>query len=274
MNLNIKALFVAIAIVAITGCAKEIDFSLLPRAGTNCKLINLTANLGVLGSYSVDLVYDAQGRVSKTTDGSETTTYSYPSNKITVAYEDGSTDDITLVNGRATMSLEKGFFGSDFSREYTYNAEGYLSLVKNYFGGNLNSTDELTYENGNLKQSKVTYTTDNSVETTTYEYSSELARNVYDMSDPLTSHVAYVPGGFFGKQSKNVMTKSTTGAKDNAGVKTGDVISNLSYQFNAANGTASTLTIVQIANTYLANGTLSGTDTYTSTFNMRYDCTK
>jgi hypothetical protein len=236
MQKTIKCAMVAlVAIITIAGCKKEINWNAQFAAGGNgCKLASVSTDLGILGQYTLNYSYDASGRLVKVTSDGESKVYTYTATKITGVLPDGERTELTIENGRAVASYNSDFFHVNgvsipVTRTYTYNADGYLSVVKSYLDKNLNSTDELTYSNGNLIQSKITYTEDGEVVTTTYEYSSQLAVNPYEMSDPLSLIVDYIPGDYFGKYSKNVVIKSTQRSSQSNDV----TVSDYSYKFDA-----------------------------------------
>ena len=274
----ISALIVA-AILLFTGCAKEIDFSLVPEPTTipstgssNCQIASLKADLGILGSYDVKFSYDATGKVIKTTSGTDVSNFVYTTNLIVMTDQEGEQSNITLVNGRATESVVENFVnGIDIRREYSYNAEGYLVLIKNYAQGVLNATDELTYANGNLVQSKTTYTVGSSIETTTYEYTSAIAKNVYELFDPIAGHVDYLPGAYFGKQSKNILSKSSSTIIEADGKKSFEEVTNYIYIFNSV-GYATSFTMNQTSRYFNSDGSAEDPDTYSAKFDLTYTC--
>ena len=270
---------VVIVILLITGCAKEIDFSLVPGPTTvpgtgssNCQIANLKADLGILGSYDVKFSYDATGKLVKTTSGADISNFVYTTNAIVMTDQEGEQSKITLVNGRASESVVENFVNEiDIRRVYSYNAEGYLVMVKNYAQGGLNSTDELSYANGNLVQSKTTYTVGSSVETTTYEYTSAIAKNVYELFDPVAGHVDYLPGAYFGKQSKNILSKSSSTIIDANGKKSFEEVTNYIYVFNSV-GNATSFTMNQTSRYFNPDGSSEDPDTYQAKFELGYTC--
>ncbi|PWS30956.1 hypothetical protein [Pedobacter paludis] len=274
MNKTLKFLMIGlVAIISIASCKKEIDFN--AGKSNNCQLTTLTTDLGPLGKYTINYFYDASGKISKATSDGQTNTYAYSTNKITATDEDGYVAEIVLENGRAVSSGSDGVIVSggisyDYTRKYTYNAEGYLVEVKNYLSGVLSSTDVLTYSNGNLVKGVSTDANLGFVSTTTYSYSTELALNTYEIADPLSYHVDYFPGGYYGKQSKNVLVKTSTKTVDSSGDPFTDDVVNYSYQFDAK-GNASALTFTQVTNFYPSGGPMT-TDTYTAKFNLVYNC--
>ncbi len=264
----------ALIILLLASCAKEIDFSLLPKEKEKgCRLITMKADLGFLGAYDIAFAYDADGRIIKSINGAYTNTFSYSPTQIAIKDSDGYTSTITLVNGRATTSTIQDFFnGQDLRKVYSYNADGYLIMVKNYLDGVLNSTDELSYAGGNLVQAKINYELDHSVEIIKYQYSTVVAKFVYDMFDPLSGHVHYMPGGYFGKQSKNILSSATSLETDKDGIKSFDGVIELKYQFNAE-GNASSLTMTELANSYFSDGvTIFFSDVYESKYSLGYSC--
>jgi len=271
---------IVVVILLITGCAKEIDFSLIPGPTTTpiiggsseCQISGLKADLGILGTYDVKFTYDATGKVIKTTSGTDVSNYVYTANSIVMTDQEGEQSKITLVNGRASESVVENFVNEiDIRREYSYNAEGYLVQVKNYAQGGLNSTDELTYANGNLVQSKTTYTVGSSVETTTYEYTSAIAKNVYELFDPVAGHVDYLPGSYFGKQSKNILSKSSSTIIEPDGKKSFEEVTNYVYVFNSV-GYATSFTMNQTSRYFNPDGSGEDPDTYTTKFDLSYTC--
>lgn len=270
---------IVVVILMITGCAKEIDFSLVPGPTTipgtgasNCQIANLKADLGILGSYDIKFSYDATGKVIKTTSGTDVSNFVYTTNSIVLTDQEGEQSKITLVNGRASESSVENFVNEiDIRRVYSYNAEGYLVLVKTYAQGGLNATDELTYANGNLVKSKTTYTVGSSVETTTYEYTSDIAKNVYELFDPIAGHVDYLPGAYFGKQSKNILSKSSSTIIDSDGKKSFEEVTKYIYIFNSV-GNATSFTMNQTSRYFNPDGSGEDPETYTAKFDLSYTC--
>lgn len=270
MQKTIKYAMVAlVAIISIASCKKEINWNArLDPNGNGCKLTTVNADLDILGQYSINYLYDASGKLTKATSDGESRIYTYSDTKITGVLPDGERTELSISGGKAVSSYNSDFFNVNgvsvpVTRTYTYNADGYLSVVKSYLDKSLNSTAELTYSNGNLTQSKITYTEDGEVETTTYEYSSQLAVNPYEMSDPLSVIVDYMPGGYFGKYSKNVVIKSTqrSGKSDDL------LVSEYSYKFDAkGNATYTLIKSVQ----KLGDGTILNESSVT--FNLVYNC--
>jgi hypothetical protein len=273
MQQTIKYLMVAfVAVIAIAGCKKEINWNAFPDPNSNgCKLSTLKADLDGFGNYTINFSYDAQGRITLATAGSESNTYTYTANKITAKDQDGYMAEINLENGRATSSGSDGMIkvGSvvyDYTRKYTYNADGYLIQVKNYLDGDLNSTDNLSYANGNLVKAVSVMELSGHVITTEYSYStSNVAVNVYEISDPLSYHVDYFPGGYFGKQSKNVLLKSSSKTLDSQG----DLFSEDEISFTTKydeKGNAIAVTMDEVS-------TFNGiTNTFTAKYNLTYTC--
>ncbi|MDQ0637354.1 hypothetical protein QF042_000919 [Pedobacter sp. W3I1] len=270
MQKTIKYVMVAfVAIISIASCKKEINWNAKPDPnGNGCKLTTVNADLGILGQYSINYVYDASGKLTKATSDGESRIYTYTETKITGVLPDGEKTELTISGGKAVSSYNSDFFNVNgvsipVTRTYAYNADGYLSVVKSYLDKSLNSTAELTYSNGNLIQSKITYTEDGEVETTTYEYSSQLAVNPYETSDPISVIVDYMPGGYFGKHSKNVVIKSIQrSAKLNA-----QLVSDYSYKFDAKGNAI--YTSVKSAQK-LSDGTVLNESS--AIFNLVYNC--
>jgi len=271
MNRFVKTLIVAIAIIAINGCAKEIDFSAAPN-NKNCNLTVLQTDLGVLGNLEIKFIYNTEGKLIKAVNGTDFTDYSYVTNKITAVDQDGDVGEINLTNGRATNSKYTYTGSSDNETKiYTYNAEGYIVLVKSYANGVLDLTSELSYTNGNLTQSKTTYEVDGSIEITKHEYTGNVAKTVYELFDPLSNYVDYFPGNYFGKVSKNILAKTSSIYSASNGVKLRDDVITYTYQFNSS-GYSTTTTLSQLMNYYHADGSVSSSDTYATNFNSTYSC--
>jgi len=236
MQKTIKYVMVAfVAIISIASCKKEINYNAKFANGENgCKLASVDTDLGILGRYAINYTYDASGKLIKATSDGESRIYTYTETKITGVLPGGERTELTISGGKAISSYNSDFFNVNgtsvpVTRTYTYNADGYLSIIKSYLDKNLNSTAELTYSNGNLTQSKITYAEDGETETTTYEYSSQLAVNPYETSDPISVIVDYMPGGYFGKHSKNVVIKSIQRLSN----LDGQLVSDYSYKFDA-----------------------------------------
>lgn len=265
MQKTVKYLMVSlVAILAVASCKKEINWNAYPDPnGNGCKLTALKTDLGVLGEFTISYKYDASGKLISATSDGETMVYTYSTTKITGTLESGEKTELTLANGRAVSSYMSDFFpGVSATRTYTYNADGYLTVIKSYLANNLNSTAELTYTGGNLAQTKVTYAEDGSVETTTYEYSSEVAVNAYEMADPLSAIVDYLPGNYFGKASKNVLKKSVTSSANSAGVD----VEEYTYAFDSKGNATS---IVIKSQTKIGG---SVTDESSSSLSLTYNC--
>lgn len=253
-----------VAIIAMAGCKKEINWNARSNPnGNGCQLTSLKTDFDALGEVEIGYKYDASGKLISATSDGETMTYTYSTTKITGTLENGEKTELTLANGRAISSYMSDFFpGVSATRAYTYNADGYLTVVKSYLGNILNSTAELSYTSGNLTQEKVTYADDASVETITYEYSSEVAVNTYQMADPLSAIVDYVPGNYFGKASKNVLKKTVTTSSKLSGVDTAEY----TYVFDSK-GNATSIVI----KSYTNNGG-SATDTSLTKISLVYNC--
>ena len=278
MNTKIKLLMVAIvAVVSIVSCKKEINWNAFPDPqGNGCKLTSLKADLDVLGSYDISFAYDALGRVLKatTTDG-QINNFTYTAEKITAKDQDGSISEIVLENKRAVSSkredaLTVGGAVFSYTKKYTYNSDGYLIQVKNYLNGELSSTDDLSYTNGNLV--KVVSTDPNQTFTTTtnYSYSTDVAVNVYDVADPLYYHVDYFSGGYYGKQSKNVLIKSSSKTVDRNGKPLNEDVSIYTYQVDAKGNTVA-ISLPVTTTFYPANGTAT-TETAQTKYSLNYNC--
>ncbi len=265
MQKTVKYLMVSlVAILAIASCKKEINWNAFPDPnGNGCKLASLKTDLGTLGEFSINYKYDASGKLVSATSDGETMVYTYSATKITGTLESGEKTELTLSNGRAVSGYMSDFFpGVSATRTYTYNADGYLTVIKSYLGNNLNSTAELSYTGGNLTQTKVTYTTDGSVETTTYEYSGEVAVNAYELVDPLSAFVDYIPGNYFGKASKNVLKKSVTSSSNMASVDTEEY----TYAFDGKGNATS----IVIKNQTKMGGSVA--DESLATLSLTYNC--
>ncbi|RQO72639.1 hypothetical protein DBR40_15140 [Pedobacter sp. KBW01] len=278
MQKTVKYLMVSlIAILAIASCKKEIDWNAFPdpNGGNGCKLATLKADVDFLGSYTIAFNYDAQGRISKLTSGAETNTYVYTTNKITATDETGQVAEIVLENGRAVSSGSDGIItiggvSYDYTRKYTYNAEGYLIQVKNYLNNELSTTDNLAYANGNLVSAVSIAAHGGYKETITYSYSNDIAMNVYEISDPLSYHVDYFPGGYFGKQSKNVLIKSVSKTIDQDGDPFNDETLAYTYQYDSK-GNATSLNYTNTS-TFYPSGGPAETETYKGKFILDYTC--
>ncbi len=266
MQKKVKYLMVSlVAILTIASCKKEIDWNAFPdpNGGNGCKLASLKTDLGVLGEFTISYKYDASGKLISATSDGETMVYTYSTTKITGTLESGEKTELTLANGKAVSSYMSDFFpGVSATRNYTYNADGYLTVVKSYLGNSLNSTAELSYTGGNLAQTKVTYAEDGSVETSTYEYSGEVAVNAYEMADPLSAIVDYLPGNYFGKASKNVLKKSVTSSTNSALVD----VEEYTYAFDAKGNATS----IVIKNQTKTGG--STTDESSTSLSLTYNC--
>ncbi|QPH41667.1 DUF4595 domain-containing protein [Pedobacter endophyticus] len=251
---HLKILLVnVVAIFAITGCQKEVNWNNRPIPNANgCKLITTNTDLGLLGKYTLNYTYDASGRLSTVTSDGEKKTYSYTATEITGSVNDEKTV-LKLVNGRVVSSTYMNSFVVNekpvlATKEYTYSAEGYISIVKSYLDKELNSIVELTYTNGNLAQTKTTYPDDATVEIETYEYSDQVLGNPIELADPLALVVDYMPGGYYGRRSKNAVKKSTERSNGSSDI----VVSDYTYQFDA-NGNATSI-VIETA-TILSDGT-------------------
>ncbi|RZJ68385.1 hypothetical protein [Pedobacter sp. Leaf250] len=275
MNNKIKFAMVAfVAIISIAGCQKEINYN--DPNGNNCKLSNLVLSLPGLGDFGLSFTYDASGKLIKAVSNDDTMNYAYFTNKITATDQDGKVREILLSNGRAVSSSAPDYIqingmSYDIKRNYTFNAEGYLATVKNYVNSELNSTDVITYTNGNLTKSEVTFALGGDKETTVYEYSNALAVNTYEMADPMSTHVDYFPGKYYGIQSKNVLIKSTTTYSNPTNAAISSVmVTDHKYQFDAK-GNATSISLD--TKTYDdQSGKLVLIDEYLITNKLTYDC--
>lgn len=209
------------AVLCIFGCAKEIDFTQLPNQGSNCKVSHIKADLAEAGTYDVDFVYDASGKLIKVINDGDAETYTYSADKIErIGVDDNDRSVVNLANGKATSSFTNSFveingWVYDLAGKYFYNSEGYLIKVEYYIDDKLNAVNELSYDKGNLVKVVNTLEYDKRVTVTTYEYSDDLAKPLFQQFDPLASFVEYFPGGYFGKPSKNAVKKAkiiTTGS--------------------------------------------------------------
>ncbi|WP_421942342.1 hypothetical protein [Pedobacter sp.] len=273
MRQTIKYLMVAfVAVIAIAGCKKEINWNAFPDPnGNGCKLSTLKADFDGFGNYTINFQYDAQGRISKATAGAETNTYTYSANKITAKDQDGYVAEINLENGRAASSgsdgvIKVGNVVYEYTRKYTYNAEGYLIQVKNYLNGELYSIDNLSYANGNLVKAVLVMETSGHTTTTDYSYSTgNVAVNVYEISDPLSYHVDYFPGGYFGKQSKNVLLKSSSVTADQNGDPFSEEVITFNSQYDAK-GNATSVKMDAVSTFYTV------VNTFTARYDLSYTC--
>jgi len=236
-------LLAAIATLGIAGCQKEVNWNNRPIPnGNGCRVITNHVDLGLLGEYTLNYTYDASGRLSTTTSDGEKKTYTYTATEITSVVNDEKTV-LKLVNGRVASSTYINAFSVNdkpilVTKEYTYNADGYINVVKSYLDKVLNSVVELTYANGNLAQTKTTYTDDGTVEIETFEYSDQVLANPIELADPLALLIDYMPGGYYGRQSKNAVKKSTERTNGSSDI----VVSNYTYKFDA-NGNATSVVI-------------------------------
>lgn len=275
MNNKIKLAMVAvIAIISIASCQKEINYN--DPNGNNCKLSNLVLTLPGFGDFNLSFTYDAAGKVIKGVSNDEVLNYAYSTNKITATDPNGKVSEISLSNGRAVSSSSPDYIqingiSYDIKRDYTYNVEGYLAMVKNYVNGELNSTDVITYTGGNLTKSVVTFASGGEQEITVYEYSGSAAVNTYEMADPLTGHVDYFPGKYYGIQSKNVLIKSTISHVNstNGVISAQDVVDH-KYQFDAK-GNATSI-ILETKSYQHESGKLVLTDEYQISNTLTWDC--
>ncbi|WP_293783264.1 hypothetical protein [uncultured Pedobacter sp.] len=258
------AMVALVAIIAMAGCKKEINWNARPNPnGNGCQLMNSKTDFSTLGEVEISYKYDASGKLISATSDGVTMTYTYSTTKVTGTLENGEKTELTLTNGRAVSSYMSDFFpGVSATRTYTYNADGYLTVVKSYLGNVLNSTAELSYTGGNLTQEKVTYAEDGSVETITYEYAAEVAINAYQMADPLSAIVDYIPGSYFGKTSKNVLKKTVTTSNKLSSVDTQE----FNYVFDNK-GNATSIVI----KSYINNGG-SANDTSLTKISLVYNC--
>lgn len=262
-----------VAIISIASCKKEINYN--DPNGNNCKLTRLTLDLPLFGSFNLVLSYDASGRLIKAESENDIANYTYAANKITSTNQDGIVSEITLSNGRAVSSSTPDYIQINgvsyaITRKYTYNSEGYLATVKNYIDGVLNSTDVITYTDGNLTKSVVKYESDGSMETTVYEYSTQLAVNTYEMADPLSFHVDYFPGKYYGIQSKNVLIRSTTLVTDASTDLIGKTITTYKYQFDTKGNATFIISDSRIIG--YRSGSVISTDDYSISSKLTYDC--
>lgn len=266
-----------IAVISILSCKKEINWDVFSGPnGNGCTLTSLKADLDVLGSYDISFVYDALGRVSKaTTIDGQINSYTYTAEKVIAKDQDGAVTEIVLENKRAVSSKREdavtiGGVVFNYSKKYTYNSDGYLTQVKNYLNGELISTDDLSYTGGNLVKvistdPNLTFTT-----TTSYSYSTNVAGKIYEVADPLYYHVDYFSGGYYGKQSKNVLIKSESKTVDRDGNPTDEVVSSYIYQYDTKGNTTSIS--MPISTTFYPDNGPATTETTPTKYTLNYNC--
>lgn len=278
MNNKIKLSMVAlVAVILILSCKKEINWDAFPNSNNNgCKLTSLKADLDVLGTYDISFAYDPLGRVSTaTTIDGKINSYTYTDEKVTAKDQDGAITAIFLENKRAISSIREdvitiGETVFSYTKKYTYNPDGYLTQVKNYLDGELVSTDDLNYADGNLikvisADPDLTFTT-----TTNYSYSTKVAVKIYDVTDPLFHHVDYFSGGYYGKQSKNVLIKSSSKTVDRDGKPTSEDVSSYDYQYDAKGNTTSIS--MPITTTFYPYDAPATTETTQIKYVLNYNC--
>lgn len=243
----------AIMIIGIAGCQKEVNWNNRPIPGGNgCQLVTNNTNLGILGQYSVSYTYDGLGRLITAVSEGEKKVYTYSDTEITGSVGDEKTV-LKLANGRVVSSSYINSYEVNgksilVTKDYTYNADGYINVIKNYLDKELNSVVELTYTNGNLTQTKTTYPDDPAVEIETYEYSEQLLGNPIALADPLALLIDYISGDYYGKQSKNAVIKTTERSNNSSDI----TVSDYTYKFDAKGNATS---IVIKSATMLSDGT-------------------
>lgn len=275
MNNQVKFCMVAfVAIISIFSCKKEIDYS--DPNSNGCQLTSWKVVSGS-GELALSFDYDAIGRVIKesNSDGDTYTTV-YTNNKITATDQDGIVDELILSNGKVISSgsggvVTAGILKFEQTKKYDYNADGYLTQVRDYENDVLTSTTVLTYFDGNLIKSLVTDgSTGNIISTRTFRYRSEKAVNVSWAMNPLTNIVDYYTGSYFGKPSKNFIASESYTTLDPSGNAHFLDNSAYAYQFDAK-GNATVLNITY-ANTIYSGGIAGATDTSIDKYEFTYNC--
>lgn len=214
MNKKLKLFtLAAIAVIAIGACKK--DKTVEPEPENSCKITKLEGFTNGSLNVTVPFTYDANGRLTgfttSFTGGSDVITFTYATNKITIN-DDGTVVDVTLVNGRAVKSQEVS--GDKDSQEFTYNADGYLTMVKNFENGTTYSDkEEFVYVNGNITKKTRTDIATGEVQEVNYEYSTtDLNNNNIAITNPVLNDILdyYIPVEYMGKLSKNVVVKQSS----------------------------------------------------------------
>ncbi|WP_443936737.1 hypothetical protein [Pedobacter sp. MW01-1-1] len=274
MNKTIKFVMVAVAILTgIASCKKKIVEE-IPQEPV-CQLSSLKATEDIRGSYTNQFTYDNNGRVIKTSNGTEINTYVYTNNLVTVTNKAGDVSEIVLKDGKATSSRSFGVATKDGivfkqTKQYTYNESGYLTLIQKYVNGDLNAITQLFYVDGNLSKTITTFEYTGFIATTTYAYKSSLTKNTYEIADPLSDLVDYFSGGYFGQVSKNVLIKSNTALVDNNANVLNTVNVTYDYQLDDKGNTISVL-YQQNTTTNIASGQPS-IDNYVAYYTLSYTC--
>jgi hypothetical protein len=248
----------------------------LPNQGANCKVSHMKADLAEAGTYDVDFVYDASGRLIKVINDGDAETYTYSADKVErIGLDENDRSTITLTNGRATSSFTNSFvevngWVYDLVGKYFYNTEGYLIKVEYYIDDELNSVNEFTYDKGNLVKCVNTLQINKSVTVTTYEYSDDLARQVFEAFDPLATFVEYCPGDYFGKPSKNVIKKSKTVTSSSAGEVWDEEVIDYSHKLDKNKNT--TAIVMNSVYTSYQSGGDPEPYSYVAKFDFTYNC--
>jgi len=268
-----------VAIISIASCKKEIDWNAepdpivgveVPVTKDPCELTSF--ELYDAGSLEQNWVvfHNNSGLITTVAEGFYANNYTYSSDNIVITGSDNKQFDITLENGRAIkIAALRGNYET-----YTYNSQGYISVIKLYSNSTLEKTTNLTYENGNLVRIEKSTVSSGTLEVTTLEYSSELSNSNIRIIKPWYQLVSdfFLPGNFYGKTSKNLITKATyirTYNSNNFAFKETDV-KNYTYTKDDK-GNYNTVSIVK-TNIATANGMNISNETYNLKYILYYYC--
>jgi Domain of unknown function (DUF4595) with porin-like fold len=221
-----KVLMLTLSVLIWAGCKK--DKEIQPPVDPVCNITKIVINEEA-NQEGLNIKYDSNNRVSVVNPIGETynITMSYAQNKVTISNpDDGLALSYNLDKGRISTYTEDG---SNYSISYTYDTDGYLiAAEENNYGTIFNYS--LTYQDGNLTKINKTGTFNGITQTseTVIKYSDEPAFNFLGFVDPLSAvgEIEYYLSGYFGKASKNRVTKvietKTTSDSNNKIILTSD----------------------------------------------------
>ncbi len=244
--------------IALSSCSKSDDSK--PETKQTCKIASMEyIEAGVFDEKQV-FTYDDKSRVTSvayTGIDIPTATITYAAGKITVKTKDYQHEYGTDASDRIVKADD---------RNYKYNADGYLIEEKStrldypftrsysYTDGNLVKTDYVVEETYNNTKYKTT-------EVITLEYSKDIAgtANPY-----LWLEYETFLAGYFGKASKNLVSKvtvKTTDFTNGAQTRTYQDVHTITYKKDDKGNVTSVIDV------------FSGRDgNYTNTINLSYEC--
>ena len=206
-------LFITLSTLILSGCKDNSD-----DPASECTITALKSkNTGETQSTTIGLQFDAQKRVTKADykylSDIWSMAYNYQTSTIVRTETEGTTTytgTYTLTNGRVTK-----YVGSPATIDFTYNTDGYVSKTVITLPGTT-VTNNLTYQDGNLKSIERKQGTNTSF--VTISYGTDLAVDLLGYGNSLmlwddvleeAGDYFIVSAGYFGKASKNLPVSYT-----------------------------------------------------------------